>query len=878
MHPFRSDSRIQFLMKRKRRQGSLTGRAARITKPLEHPENGADSPHWPCDQFRYLTLIGIALIVLCTVIIYWHTIQVPPIDYEDSFYLIHSPHVRVRTAFSGLSAVWTNPYFANFHPVTTTTWIVDRALGDKAKPFDGLPFRITQLLYAAIGASLLIPLYRRVGIPTILAAFGALVYAVHPIHTEVVAWLSARKDLMSLIFILLSFLSWLRAREATTPSQWRIRHALAIMLVLLAVLSKPIAVILPALFVAYEFCFAPHIGILDWRWTARELHPVLTRTLALAAIFIVVGGLSAIIFLRLLERDPMHGAWLIVVLLGLLFPLLAAAPTTVELAAFREGTKNGIRVLGTPFAVLSLVFGAGSAWTLWGQQQVGAIKGGLTLLPTLNLTFDAMLAYAGKALVPAYMSASYTWSEYPYFSVNGLAGAVLLAVALWIAMRLAGSSDRNHRLIAFGVFWYLIALVPVSNLVPTSTKMADRYLFVPTVGSILVLVALAALLFSASRRSQMAVCFAFVLGATGFTVWSYNRTRVWCGTTTTWKEHPQPDLSLWTAALETNPNNTFALTNLGLAYLRLAPPEAEKALEHLNRALELGQASQSKIAGNKQLVLSPVYEALGDGYITLASQLVVDKLDSQIWHQKRDAYVNAADFFRQASHAPSGFASADARVLSRLAEACEGLAQMDAQELAAAPAQDREALVRERDQLRGESEISMGRATDVLVAGNVSAVDANYRTVIIGQGNIIFGREVGATNEEKAAYYREALRRYQEAAALLPDDPRPLLYEGLCYERLTGMAQSPEAKRQQFALGEAALRKALTLNIDAPDYSLALPYRALASLYAHVNDFQSVLDSLKKAQQADPLGAESNRLDREIQVVERYLADQRKNR
>jgi hypothetical protein len=33
------------------------------------------------------------------------------------------------------------------------------------------------------------------------------VYAVHPIHTEVVAWLSARKDLMSLIFIVLSCLT-----------------------------------------------------------------------------------------------------------------------------------------------------------------------------------------------------------------------------------------------------------------------------------------------------------------------------------------------------------------------------------------------------------------------------------------------------------------------------------------------------------------------------------------------------------------------------------------------------------------------------------------------------------------------------------------------
>jgi hypothetical protein len=117
-----------------------------------------------------------------------------------------------------------------------------------------------------------------------------------------------------------------------------------------------------------------------------------------------------------------------------------------------------------------------------------------------------------------------------------------------------------------------------------------------------------------------------------------------------------------------------------------------------------------------------------------------------------------------------------------------------------------------------------------------------------------------------------------EAAALLPDDPRPLLYEGLCYERLTGIAQSPEEKRQLFALGEAALRKALTLNVDAPDYSVALPYRALASLYAHVNDFRSVLDSLKNARQADPISAESTHIDREIQNVAEFLAKEVKNR
>ena len=53
-----------------------------------------------------------------------------------------------------------------------------------------------------------------------------------------------------------------------------------------------------------------------------------------------------------------------------------------------------------------------------------------------------------------------------------------------------------------------------------------------------------------------------------------------------------------------------------------------------------------------------------------------------------------------------------------------------------------------------------------------------------------------------------------------------------------------------------------------------MPLRALAALNAHMNDFPSALDSLKKAQLADPAYAESTRLSREIQDVEQYLAKQ----
>jgi tetratricopeptide (TPR) repeat protein len=863
-------------MKQKRRRNSRKERAIELTK--KPAKKTADVSSWPGGGLRHATVIGIALIVFCTVFIYVQTVQVPPIDYEDSYYLLHNPYVNLTSAFSSFGAVWNEPYFANFHPVTTTTWLVDRALADKSVPFDRLPFRVTQLLYSVIAASLLIPLYRRLGIPAILAVLGAVVYAVHPIHTEVIAWLSARKDLVSLIFITLSCLSWLWARAAETPDQWRLRHGFTILLVLLAVLSKPIAVILPVLFLAYEFCSDPHAAITTWRWAERRRHPVLTRTLALTGIFLAVGGVCAVIFRNLLERDPLHGGWLIFVPIGALLLVLALAPSVTELGAFREGRSIGVRVLGPPFAVLCVLFGAGSAWTFWAQTQVGAIKGGLTLLPTLNLTFDAMLSYAGKTLVPANMSASYTWSSYPYVNMRGLLGAVLVCTLLWIGVRLAGSRDENNRLIAFGILWYLIAFVPVSNLVPTSTKMADRYLFVPSVGAVLVLLALLAKWCPASRGKQLSVCTALVLVAILYAGWSYKRTEVWCGKTTLLDGRPHPDLSLWTSAVETDSENIFALSNLALVYLRFNPPRTDQALAYLNRALQVSQANQAKIAGGEQLDLTPIYQNLGEAYLAQTSGLAAGTPASDVWKRRKEAYVKAVEYFASASQSLSGFAQSDARLFRRLAEAYEGQAEMDAESLAGATPEQRDSLVHERDELRSKAEEAMHRAREILVAGTVSLIDPEYRAVVLGEGNIIFGREAGASNEEKAGYYGQALSLYKEAGALFPDDPRPLLYQGLCYERLTGIAQSAEEKQKQFALSDAALRKALTLNVASPDYSPAMAYRALASLYAHMNDFNSVLDSLKKAQQVDPDSAESTNLDREIKSVEQYLAEQKKSR
>jgi len=857
-------------MKRKRHE-TRRERSARLSESTEFPEKNANDGQ---AERPYATVIAVVMLLTGILAIYAQTIRVPAIDYEDSFYLIRSAYVNASPAFSRLNAVWNEPYFANFHPVTTTTWLIDRAMADKTKSFDSIPFRITHLLYGVIGATLVAVLYRELGVPAMLGVLGTALYAVHPIHTEVMAWLSARKDLISLIFILWSLLAWLWARDAATPNQWRTRYSLAIILALLAVLSKPIAVVVPPLFIAYEFCSGAHTSMLSGHWSEKNRDPLLQRTVLLTLVFVLVGAGSAAVFRSLLAKDVMHGGWLIFVPLVLVLGVLAKAPAVTELAAFREGRVAGRRVVGPPFAVLSVVFGAGAAWTLWAQQQVGAIKNSAGWLPTLNLTCDAMLRYSGKALLPAHMSVSYAWSEYPNVSIRGVLGVVLVCTLLWIAIRLAGSQDRNRRLIAFGLLWYLIGLLPVSNLVLTSTQMADRYLFVPTVGSILALLGLAALVGSASRRNRVAVCTALALLVAGYGALAYSRTEVWCGKTTRRNDSPQPDLSLWTAAVEVNPDDTLALTSLGVTYLRLVPQETEKALEVLNHALQVGEATQAKMTADRRIDLSPVYENLGEAYFAQASGVVDGDIGSEPWRQKKAAYGNAAKFLRLALQTPAGFASAEARSLTRLAEISERQAEFDDQELGHAPAEQKEFLARERDELRRDSETSMQRAKELLVAGNVSALDPNYRMVILGMGDIIFWREVGATEGEKLRYYREALGRYKEAARLLPDDPRPSLYQGICYERLTASARSPEEKQREFALGVEMLNRATMLNLDSADYSPALPYWELAVLYTHVNDYRSALAALRKAQQVKSRGAEAMDLERDIRTVEQYLATQ----
>ncbi len=238
-------------------------------------------------------------------------------------------------------------------------------------------------------------------------------------------------------------------------------------------------------------------------------------------------------------------------------------------------------------------------------------------------------------------------------------------------------------------------------------------------------------------------------------------------------------------------------------------------------------------------------------------------------------YEEAVKNYQLTFLAPSGFTRGDVGILRRYSDASEALAQMDQAQLNEAGA-NRAALLGARDRLRSGSEEALERARKLLLADGVPPTDADYRMIVLQQGTIVFNREAGASVEEKAGDYQKALAHYQDAATLFPDDPRPLLDEGLCYERLAGLAQADEEMKHQVALGEAAVGKALTLSTTASDYNPATTYRVMASLYLHTGDYAAVLGWLQKARQATSDSADRAVIDKDIQNIEGYLRPGRK--
>jgi hypothetical protein len=272
-----------------------------------------------------------------------------------------------------------------------------------SQPLTAKPFLVTNVLLHALNTALVFWLAyllsrRRIAV----ALVTALLFGIHPMRVESVAWVSSRKDVLYVCFLLAGLIAYWRylARRAWP---WL---AAAFGLFVLSCLSKGMAVVFPLLLV-----------LLDW-WHGRRV--LETRALLEKVPFLAVSLLFGLIALDAEAGRDFHGSFTVV-------------------------DRHLKAVMGTSgFSPL--------------QRVAFPTYGNMTYLWPVVAPTDLCVLYPYPAPAEA---------AHPKYALSILVFAGTVAVAAW--------GLRRARPVAFGLGWYLLAILPVLQWVPIGASMlADR--------------------------------------------------------------------------------------------------------------------------------------------------------------------------------------------------------------------------------------------------------------------------------------------------------------------------------------------------------------------------------------------------------------------
>ncbi len=197
-----------------------------------------------------------ALIVAVTLLAYWPVLSAGYV--WDDFGHVTRADLR---SLSGLARIWFEPgatqqYYPMLH---SAFWLEHWLWGDSA-----LGYHLLNVVLHATAACLLGTVLQRLKLPG--AWLAALLFAVHPVAVESVAWIAEQKNTLSTVFYLCALLAYLRFEDTRSRSH----YAGATGWFVAALLTKTVAATLPAALLVIAWW---RRGRLSWRGDVLPLLP-----------------------------------------------------------------------------------------------------------------------------------------------------------------------------------------------------------------------------------------------------------------------------------------------------------------------------------------------------------------------------------------------------------------------------------------------------------------------------------------------------------------------------------------------------------------------------------------------------------------------------
>lgn len=213
------------------------------------------------------------------------------IVWDDNVYILNNTAAHgftwehVKTVFD-VSAVRIGQY----NPLSMLSFMLDFTIWRGLNP-EG--YHLTSIIIHTLNGLLVYRLLMRLHGERLLALVASAIFLFHPVQVESVAWISERKGLLSLFFLLISWEGYCRYRDAEKGAG-RLAYAISLAAYLLSLLAKTAGVVLPLVLLMFDWCFAKkerRISLLDK-----------------APYFVAAGIFSAI---EMYSERPEHGGALV---------------------------------------------------------------------------------------------------------------------------------------------------------------------------------------------------------------------------------------------------------------------------------------------------------------------------------------------------------------------------------------------------------------------------------------------------------------------------------------------------------------------------------------------------------------------------------------
>ena len=454
--------------------------------------------------FRKSKAFAIFILVLVVAGLYLSSTGNIFTNWDDS--MIYSNYQIRSLGWENIKNIFTYRQGATYQPVRVLSYAVDYYFW-KLNP---VGFHITNILFYILTCIMVFLTLKNLSSSLMdkvspnshgrVALFGSLLFAAHPVHVEAVTWLAARKEVLQGFFFFLAFYFYLKGREGEGRKRW-IYLSLVLFSMLLATLSKPSAIVFPAVILVYEIAQRKN------KWV-----------------------------------DFIKSHWLFFALLIFISIIFVSILIKVMLDA------GGIK----PY------------------------RGG-SFFNNLLIGFYAFLYNIKLLISTVNYSATYTISlpnailGFRTFIFVGIT-FLLFGFSLW--------SLRRTKVIFFSFFFFSVAILPYLNIMPISTLLADRYVFIASFSYCFLLgIAFDKLYGLKSKRFSEGffkllsiVIFLFLL--VGYSFITIRQNQIW-----------ENSYTLWADAVEKYPDSNTANALMGVVYMDLGMDE--KAVEYLEKAVQI---------------------------------------------------------------------------------------------------------------------------------------------------------------------------------------------------------------------------------------------------------------------------------------------------